>query len=252
MTQPAVSDALRRLRKLLRDDLLIPDGRNLVTTALAERLIPSLEASLSEVESIFSARFDPASFKGTFKIATADYCVLLLGGALMATLRTLAPGVSVQFVEVGPGCVPELHAGEIDFIIVPGPLPNVPLDGLDFSVLFEDDMVCIVSGKEAVDRPLTVEDLLGRRHATFGAGKSITGHFGAGVLRQAGIDHFDAICAPNFMLLPFLVEQTDSIAIVQRRLADRLAASTCVHILEPPIPFPTLRIVLGSGPIDMR
>jgi len=40
MTQPAVSEALRRLRTLLGDDLLIPDGRSLMTTAFAERLIP--------------------------------------------------------------------------------------------------------------------------------------------------------------------------------------------------------------------
>src|SRR6478735_7326441 len=74
MTQPAVSNALRRLRDALHDELLIRTAHGVKPTARAELLWPTVRRALSELEEAVAPdqTFDPTKAENTFRIAMAD------------------------------------------------------------------------------------------------------------------------------------------------------------------------------------
>ncbi len=84
MTQPAVSNALRRLRDAVGDELFIPGPSGVAPTPLAETLATHVRPALDELRAAFDPRagYDPAEDPRTFALAMAD-----------ATATVLAPGL---------------------------------------------------------------------------------------------------------------------------------------------------------------
>jgi DNA-binding transcriptional LysR family regulator len=97
MTQPAVSNALRRLRSVLQDDLVKRSGYGIEPTAKAVALWPSVRSALALLrESIAPGAFDPASAGDTFMLAMSDATAAKLMPAVVHTLNSEAPGLSVR------------------------------------------------------------------------------------------------------------------------------------------------------------
>jgi len=243
MSQSAVSEALGRLRAHFRDDLLVPHGRTLLPTALAERLELSLTVTLGQLEGIlFESAFDPATSEGVMLIATADYVVMTLAPQLFGILRKEAPRLSVQFLDVSLSSISELKLGRLDMIIVPTEVREEDFADAEREFLFEDELVCIASADTRLTEPLTPEIFEAAPHAFYCADRASLSSFEAGALQRAGLNPDELLRVNSFMLLPFLVENSDALAIIQRRLAIRLAAATRIKILQPPVPLPSVKL----------
>jgi DNA-binding transcriptional LysR family regulator len=99
LTQPAVSNAMRRLRESLGDDLLKRSGQGLEPTPQALALWPAVRDALRSLrECLVPDDFDPAQATRTFVLAMADATAAELMPALIDTLDTEAPGVSIRVV----------------------------------------------------------------------------------------------------------------------------------------------------------
>src|SRR5258708_39592161 len=74
-TQPAISTALRRLRDLLRDPILVRGKQGMVPTEYGESLLPAAQRALREVEFVATPHgtFDATSSRRTFRLAAPDY-----------------------------------------------------------------------------------------------------------------------------------------------------------------------------------
>ncbi|TAL63949.1 MAG: LysR family transcriptional regulator [Burkholderiaceae bacterium] len=97
LTQPAVSNALRRLRETLGDDLVRRGGQGMVPTPRALALWPAVREALRQLqESLVPSTFVPAQADNTFVLAMADATGAELIPGLANILETEAPGVSVQ------------------------------------------------------------------------------------------------------------------------------------------------------------
>src|SRR5450830_336529 len=73
MTQPAVSNALKRLRYAFNDELLIRTAYGVKPTPRAETVWPAIRDALSKLESALApVTIDPASFNASFRMAMAD------------------------------------------------------------------------------------------------------------------------------------------------------------------------------------
>ena len=97
MTQPAVSNAIRRLREALQDDLVRRQGFGVEPTARALALWPSVRAALSQLrESIAPEGFDHTQAQDTFILAMSDATAADLMPPLVSTLDAVAPGVSMR------------------------------------------------------------------------------------------------------------------------------------------------------------
>ena len=99
LTQPAVSNAMRRLRETLGDDLLRRSGQGLEPTPRANALWPAVREALRQLQETLSpSPFDSASSTATFVLAMADATAAELVPGLLAMVEQGAPGVSVRVV----------------------------------------------------------------------------------------------------------------------------------------------------------
>lgn len=120
LTQSATSHALKRLRELIGDQLLVKSGHDLKPTTFAEELEPKISRLLQDIREtlIGGARFEPKTDHRTFTISSDDYCGLVLLPPLIAHLRRLAPRVELRIRPLGQNSPYEaLASGELDLAI---------------------------------------------------------------------------------------------------------------------------------------
>lgn len=100
MSQPAISLALRHLRAVIDDELLVPNGRTALLTERAEALVTPLRRTLADLDLMLMPRdpFDPATETAHIVINTADYVAQLLAPILSEICTREAPHVVLDFV----------------------------------------------------------------------------------------------------------------------------------------------------------
>ena len=97
LTQPAVSNALQRLRDALGDDLLRRDGLGMQPTPTALALWPAVRDALHTLqEAISPSRFEPAHTNMSFVLAMADATAAQLMPGLLTAIEHQAPGVTLR------------------------------------------------------------------------------------------------------------------------------------------------------------
>jgi len=99
LTQPAVSNALRRLREALGDDLVQRSGQGMAPTPRARAIWPAVREALEQLElSLVPNEFMPAQAKTTFILAMADATAAELMPGLVEILENEAPGITLRVV----------------------------------------------------------------------------------------------------------------------------------------------------------
>lgn len=99
LTQPAVSNAMRRLRESLGDELLVRKGRKLVPTNRAQELWPAVRDALQRLQTALAPNvFEPASANTTFVLTMADATAAELMPPLVELITAQAPDVSLRVV----------------------------------------------------------------------------------------------------------------------------------------------------------
>ena len=119
MTQPAVSNAIKRLRESLGDDLLIRTAYGVKPTARAEALWPAVRQALATLEAAVSPdTFDVKSAHATFRMAMADATAAFWLPSLMRSIETEAPHVNVRMVPLTTREPrPMLVRGDVDLAV---------------------------------------------------------------------------------------------------------------------------------------
>lgn len=99
LTQPAVSNALRRLRETVGDELVRRSGQGMEPTPRALALWPAVRDALRQLQqSLAPDSFTPAQADNTFVLAMADATAAELIPPMVDTIETEAPGVSLRVV----------------------------------------------------------------------------------------------------------------------------------------------------------
>jgi DNA-binding transcriptional LysR family regulator len=244
LTQPAVSAALARLREDFGDPLLVMVGRQLVRTEKGEQLIEPVERACIEMEALLQpAQFVPDRETRRFVVATADYVSYLLAPALTMILGQEAPNASVHFIDYGNNLEERLGRGDIDIVALPDDTAGRLRAKFCSGPLFVDETVIIAAiGNPHLAGGLTQDIFEASPHAMFELSpKGNTSHE-ARLLARGGIHHKDRILVSQFLALPEIVERTDCLALVQRRLALRYLRSHAIAIHDPPFDVGPLRI----------
>jgi DNA-binding transcriptional LysR family regulator len=125
MTQPAVSNALRRLREVMGDELVRRSGYGVEPTAAALALWPTVRDALHMLrESLAPGAFDPASAHNAFLLAMADATAAKLVPGLMDIFESEAPGANLRVLPLTTRDPRDLlEAGTVDLAI--GHFPGV-------------------------------------------------------------------------------------------------------------------------------
>lgn len=242
MYQPAVSAALKRLRDLAGDPLLVRSGAGMVPTDAGLRMIEPSAHIIRAAEVMFSdARgFDPQTAQASFRIAASDYLDPLFLPHLVSRIKQQAP---LAHIEIQPltGMADyrqRLGAGDCDIVI--GNWPQPPED-LHMGKLFSDEVVCLVGDKHpALRRKWTPEAWLAAEHIAPtpthpGAKGVIDDHLASLQLAR----NITARC-PHFGLIPSMVASSLLVLTTGRQYCERYCHSLPVKILPCPIPFPPM------------
>ncbi len=145
MTQSAVSHALERLRRILRDPLFVRAGRGIVATRHAESLGGKVREIVNDLKTLRGAsEFDPGTTDALIIVAANDYQRDLLLPPLMRQCREAAPGLRLRVIASGTPSVEILRDGRCDLVLTPLP-PNGP-DILQ-KKLFADQAVCFYDAR---------------------------------------------------------------------------------------------------------
>ena len=243
LSQSAMSDELRRLRHMFADQLLVRVGREYRLTRLAEDLVEPINEVLRSLQLTITRRaeFDPGAQSRRFCLAMSDYTTLVLLQPLMRRLKNEAPGIRLHVRSIGAeyGRLPLQE--EVDLLIA----PPAELKGLRSEPLFTDHWVCIVD----------------RHHPEIGERLSARA-FGrlahVAVSPLGSRDSYEPpmsvprrveIATSNWALVPFLVSESCLVAVVQERLARRLAGAAHIKLLELPFAMPALTLAMYWNPV---
>jgi DNA-binding transcriptional LysR family regulator len=248
LSQSAVSAALARLRETYNDDLLIMVGRRLELTEKGAQLIEQTERACLEMETLLRPpAFDPSTESRRFVVATADYVAYLLAPGLARLVAQEAPGASVHFIDVPSDMLAQLVRGTIDAVVIPDDTAKELAAQTSSALLFMDDMVVIASKKlRTFEGGLTREIYEASRHARFKMSPTTISHQDFS-LRSAGIRQHDLMIVQQFLSLPSIVEASECLALVYRRLAQRFAPSHDIEILSPPFEIPPIAVTAYWG-----
>lgn len=242
MYQPAVSAALKRLRELAGDPLLVRSGAGMVPTDAGLRMIEPSARILRAAEVLFSdARgFDAATATHTFSLAASDYMDPLFLPQLVAQIKNEAP---LCHVEIHPlsgesDYRARLAQGEVDIVVGNWPAPP---DDLHMARLFGDEVVCLVAKNHpAVRRGWDSESWLAAEHIAPtpthpGAKGVIDVH-----LDKLGLQRNITVRCPHFGLIPAMVASSLLVLTTGRQYCERYTGTLPVKILPCPIDFPRM------------
>lgn len=249
LSQPAVSAQLGRLRQHFHDELLTRVGNTSRLTPLAVQLKERVRVALAGVDRVFTAAadFDPAATTREFSFVVSDYGAAVLGPALAALLDTAAPGAQLRMLANTPRLVDtaEQVLTGIDLLL----LPHGFVHGLRHQDLYTDEWVCLV----AADNPEVGDSLTAGQLETMPWVVTYHGPTAstpaARQMRMLGIEPRVQIVTESFLAIPGLVAGSGRVALLQRRLADRIPATLGVRALECPFEVSPLLEAMWWHPI---
>jgi DNA-binding transcriptional LysR family regulator len=233
ITQPAVSQALQRLRETFGDDLLVSLGRDLRLTDRAEALAQPLRDVLEEIDRLLrpSTPFDPGTEDLHVVITTADYVSLLMAPILAEICATEAPNVVFEFIEGGVRNADDL--ARVDFMIAPRAFGHTLGKRIGGMPLWQDDVVCIAAARNtAIPARITPEAFRRFRQAAFQRNPLVSDKVRM-LLQPTSVLETRRVCTlPNFLVLGAVVDQADCVALVPRKLAEELVRWRDLRIVE--------------------
>lgn len=235
LSQPATSNALNRLRNLIKDELFIRSATGLRPTPKAIALAQQIRPALQYIQSALLEKpsFNPATSDRIFAIGMSDYVEFTLLPTLMQTLETIAPHVSLQ-IRSGDRqkLLSLLDNGEINLAC--GVFPE-KIAWHKEQLLFPENYVCVCRcNHPKITNSLSLAEYLSVSHLLVSIQEDRIGRVDL-LLTEQNLHRHIALSIPHFLTAPFILAQTDLMATLAERIARVFVKSQPLQIL--PIPF---------------
>ena len=233
LSQPAVSNALNRLRELLDDPLLVRVGRAMQPTPRALELEAPIRDALQRIGQSLAGgdTFDPARSRQRFALALTDYVEALCMPPLLQRLGTTAPGVGLVVQHLAPSLPAEaLDKGQLDLVL--GRFEELPASFQRRPWASETLRLLARRGHPQVDGGIDLETFLQQRHLWVSGGqtKGMVDQW----LASQGLKRQVAYITPNYLQAAHLVASTDLLTVLPTRLAAYFAQLLPLQVLELP------------------
>jgi len=242
-SQPAISVALKRLREIVDDPILVRGKGGMVPTERGADLLEHARNALNEIGRIVEPKkpFDPARSTREFRIGTRDHMTLFLVPRLVERIRVLAPGTKLHISALGADFDYEV-AFERDSLDVAIGNWLAPPDHYHLQALFEDDVASLVAANHRyASRPWSVEEYLRLPHvaptATVVGQRNVVDAY----LASQRMQRNTVITLSYFSLIPYTLCDSDLVFTSSRRLCEHFAALLPLKVVQPPIAFPPMR-----------
>lgn len=244
LTQPAVSHALNRLRRLFDDPLFVREGRGLVPTPLARGLIEPVRAALRGLEVTLgeTREFDPASMRRRFTVGVRDVLEARLLPPLMRRIAREAPNVGIAAVRADRRELEaELARGSLDAAID----MLLPLsDAVRRQRVAADGLVVVARAGHPLAGPgLDLDTYLQLDHVLTSSRRSGQSLEDMELSRQ-GLQRRVRLRCQHYFSACRVVSQSDLVLTMPESYARIASQQWSLQLLPFPLPTPTLDAVL--------
>ena len=245
ITQPALSNALARLRVTMRDPLFIRERYGVRPTQMAEELAPVIAAALARLDDAILGQqdFDPGEAVRLFTIAPNSYVEFVLAPAIVTRLRERAPGIKLRLMPFGNDLT-ETGVMSGDTAMVLGRIVDPP-DNLVVQHLMDDGLSCVVRADHPeIDQAISREQYERLRHVNvLPPGRLRAGLFQA--LDQRGLRREVAVSVTHFLAVPEMIAATDYCATLPNLICRHLARDPRLKVLPAPVDLGTFPVQMG-------
>jgi DNA-binding transcriptional LysR family regulator len=238
LSQPALSHALNRLRRLLDDSLFVRGPAGMEPTPRAVQLAAVVQRTLDELRNaVQPIAFDPATSQRAFRIAVNNYAAAVVAPGLILACRMAAPGVRLSIRPCGALDLEDaLERGELDLAIAGSSLGSSRINSHE---IFTDDYVALTRRDHpGVTGPLTLEAFARLLRVTVSSSDDDTS-FLYKMLASAGL-HQEVVADAPYLSLVVLLSDSDMVALLARRFAEAVAVKPGLAIGDLLFRTPTI------------
>ncbi|WP_263079132.1 LysR family transcriptional regulator [Endozoicomonas sp. Mp262] len=259
ITQPALSNGLRRLRKLFNDPLLVRTSDGMTPTERALELRPKICDALYTLEQAIQPNmpFSPISSHRVFRIMASDYAESTLIPKLLRQLRIQAPHITLDVLTPSDVSFYDVEQGRVDMAI--NRFDTLP-QSFHHTILWRDGFSCVISKSNPILEEFTLSNYLTARHIW--ASKTGMG-IGVGVnpedvqklgwvdeaLSQLGYKRDISVFTRHYQVAMLLSGQNDLIATLPTKLAHQQQGNSSLVVLAPPFDIPPIELTLAWSPL---
>ena len=255
ITQPAVSNALRRLREATNEELFIPTSTGMLPTPHAEALWPAVRAALARLQQAFEPQpFDPREpGQASFTLAMADATAALFVPVLAERFQRERTPVGLRIVpltsrdpralleqggaDVALGFFPDLH-------VLP-PLAEDDTGVIRSAPLYASEYRCVMRRDHALAAPeaLSLDAYCAARHLRVsfaGRARGFVDDALAGLGRQRQV----GLTVNSFFTAALAVRQSDLLTVLPAGFVP--ASGLAEHLAVRRLPFTLPGIEVGQ------
>jgi DNA-binding transcriptional LysR family regulator len=259
ISQPAMSNSLRRLRDLFSDPILVRTSDGMTPTDRALELQPLVRNVLSAAEQVIlpKTEFDPSASSRIFRIMASDYTESTLLPVLLRQLRKEAPGIRLDIMTPSDVSFHDVERGKVDLVI--NRFDSLP-QSFHQVHLWDDSFSCVLSADNPVIKNWNLDSYLSSKHVWvsktgMGVGVGMTPN---DVQRLGWVDEalakLDAkrditLFTRHYQAALLLGEQDDLIVTIPTMTAMGMAKNPKVVILDPPFEIPRMRLKMVWSPL---
>ena len=259
ISQPAMSNSLRRLRDLFDDPVLVRTSEGMTPTERALELKPLVRDVLAAAELAVLPKtvFDPAASDRIFRIMASDYTEATLLPRLLQRLSSEAPGVRLDIMTPSDVSFHDVERGKVDLVI--NRFDTLPQSFHQIH-LWNDSFSCVVRSDNPIIKNWNLDAYLAARHvwvSKTGMGVGV-GMSSDDVQRLGWVDEalarIDAkrniaLFTRHYQAALMLAESNDLVVTIPSLAAQSLAENSHVTVLEPPFEIPRMRLKMVWSPL---
>lgn len=259
ITQPAMSNGLKRLRDLLNDPILVRTSEGMVPTERARELAPVVRGVLLTLEETLQPNkdFEPVNSQRVFRIMASDYAASTLIPALLKKMRVQAPHTSLDIMTPSDVTFHDVENGKVDMAI--NRFDQLP-QSFHQKTVWRDSFSCLINMQNPVLKKFNLDSYLKAQHIWV----SKTG-FGVGVgmdpkdvqklgwvdeaLAKLGKQRSISVFTRNYHVAMHLAVGIDLIATLPSRAARLYENDSAMAIMDPPFAIPSIELKMIWSPL---
>lgn len=259
ITQPAMSNGLKRLRLLFNDPILVRTSDGMVPTERSRTLAPAIRKILLELEETLQGeeKFNEGISQRVFRIMASDYAASTLLPRLLKKVNKVAPNVTIDIMTPSDVTFHDVEAGKIDMAI--NRFEELP-QSFHQKTVWRDSFSCLLNANNPISNEFNLDTYLASKHVWV----SKTG-FGVGVgmnpndvqklgwvdeaLAKIGKKRDIKVFTRNYNVAIQLAYEDDLVATLPSKAAMLHKKDASYTIIDPPFNIPDIELKMIWSPL---
>lgn len=259
ITQPAMSNGLKRLREMFNDPLLIRSSDGMKPTERALDLQPKVRKILAETQHLLEPKqeFKAITSRRVFRIMVSDYAEATLIPTLIKHIRSEAPHIILDLLTPSDVSYQDMEQGRVDMAI--NRFDEIP-QSFHQQVIWEDSFSCLINRNNPIVENFNLKTYLAAQHiwvskTGMGVGFGINPEKSGGLgwidtaLQRIGQKRKITIFTRHYQMPGLLAQNNDLVATLPTRVARMQAENPSLVMRDPPFYIPQFELKMAWSPL---